>query len=238
MSINGIWRKRVAWAALCVGACVASPVHGATIAFWGFETVTPPDATDAATNGPHNPDQGTGQASGVHASAASDWTTPAGNGSANSYSVNTWTTGDYFQFVTSTVGQADIFLQWDQTRSSTGPATFDLQYSTDGTNFLTALDDYTVASNDAAGGGPWTSGGSRIASYVRTVDLSAINAIENQPSVTFRLVSQVTPAAGGTNRVDNFLVSQGPPPEVPEPTSLGVLGVVAAAMVRRRRRRA
>ncbi len=207
--------------------------YGATITNWTFESYTPPAAATTSA-GPFAAEEGTGNATVIHA-VASTFGAVAGNGSAKSLSSNTWTTGDYDQFVVPTTGHSGIFLQWDQTRSGTGPATFDLLYSTDGISFTTALDDYTVLTN-ASPPGTWSSGSSRIPDYVRTVDLSAVTALDNQPSVTFRLVSQVTSAVAGTNRVDNFLVSEGPPPTVPEPAMLGLLGVIAFSALGGRRR--
>ena len=70
-------------------------------------------------------------------------------------------------------------------------------------------------------------------------DLSGIDAIENQPSLTLRLVNSDTVAvnggtvaAGGTSRVDNVIVSSG----VPEPGTLCLLGLGAAVGLLPRRR--
>ena len=57
-----------------------------TLAQWTFETTPPADAPNSAIY-PNliAADVGAGNASGVHAKAATDWTTPIGNGSANSF---------------------------------------------------------------------------------------------------------------------------------------------------------
>src|SRR6266446_9928561 len=104
---------------MAAAAALALVFLGATsaqaqIAQWTFETSIP------ATAGPFAPEVGSGSASGLHAGAAV-YSSPAGNGSAHSYSANTWAVGDYWQFQTSTLGFSGIALSWDQASSSTGP---------------------------------------------------------------------------------------------------------------------
>ena len=180
-----------------------SALAATTIAQWTFEP-PPADATDAATY-PNAiaPAVGTGNAGGTHASALTDWTTPAGNGSADSLSSNTWAIGDYYQFSTSTLNYTDIQVSWHQTRSSTGPSDFKLAYSTDGTTF-TDFDTYVVPANT------WSSSGSPVSGSIFTRDLSAVTALDNQANVYFRLIATVGGAAAGTNRVDNLSVSGEP----------------------------
>ncbi len=223
---------------MAAAAALALVFLGATsaqaqIAQWTFETSIP------ATAGPFAPEVGSGSASGLHAGAAA-YSSPAGNGSAHSYSANTWAVGDYWQFQTSTLGFSGIALSWDQASSSTGPVHFQLQYSTDGTTFNTFVADYLVltnatsANNEGTGlaTAPWTTGGGRQSAYTYSYDLSGVTALNNQSSVYFRLVDDnainaqgITVPASGTDRVDNFTVA------VPEPSSvvlggLGLLGLV------------
>lgn len=205
----------------------------ATIAAWTFEVNTPADLTDSATGPTVAADIGTGSMFGSHANAVSDWTTPAGNGvgSANSYSVNTWTVGDYFQFSTSTTGFTDgIVVSFDHTGSGTGPSGFTFQYSLDGTTFLSA-GTYTIPT-----GFSWNASSEVTATHF-TFDLSAVPSLSNAATVYFRLtdngtvsVNGGTVAVGGTSRVDNFIIAT-----IPEPASalLGVLGFVG--ILRRRR---
>ena len=199
---------------------MALPVQSAqaatTIAQWTFESPnTPADATDAATYPNLIPPAagGTGNAGGFHASTATDWTTPVGNVSADSFSSNTWAVGDYYQFTVSTLNYTGIQVSWDQTGSATGPRDFRLAYSTDGTNFTDFGSPYTVLLNGGAPNPAWgaTTGSS---AYSFSRDLSAVTAIDNQANVYFRLIDNSTTAingspvaAGGTNRVDNFTVS-------------------------------
>jgi len=175
-------------------------VHAVNIATWTFEVNTPSDLNNSTVGPSVAADIGAGTATGLHASAASDWTTPAGNGSANSYSVNTWAVGDYFQFQVNTLGYQDIMLSWDQTSSGTGPISFKLAYSTDGLGFT----DF-VGGSYSVGTASWSSG-SGVASN-HSFDLSSIIAIENTANVYFRLINLSSVETTGTDRVDNFTVS-------------------------------
>ncbi|HVJ84107.1 MAG TPA: PEP-CTERM sorting domain-containing protein [Caulifigura sp.] len=214
------------------------------IAQWTFETAPPADLNNSTTITGIAADFGSGTASGVHASAATDWTTPAGNGSANSLSVNTWTVGDYFQFQTSTTGFDDITVSWDQTGSATGPAEFTLSYSTDGTNFTNFANYSTIA--NAAPPGFWNAT-TAFTEYTQSFNLSAIASLEDATDVFFRLVNRSTlslnggtVAAGGTGRVDNFTVNGLAVAGVPEPGSILLTSVAfgGMALVRRRRMKA
>jgi len=199
---------------------------------WTFEAPNVPAdvANTAVYPEPIPPATGTGVAGGLHGSTATDYTTPSGNGSSESFNSNNWGIGDYYQFSTSTTGAQDIGVQFDQTRSGTGPGTFDLSYSTDGTNFILALDDYTVpgigwdpAIPDAAG------------TTTFFADLSSVAALDDANMVVFRLVAQVAGgSAVGTSRVDNFTVLA----NVPEPGGGAYLGAISLTVlgVRRLRR--
>jgi len=208
----------------CLGAIVPlasfNTARGATIANWTFETSIP------TTAGPLAPEIGSGTATAVHADATASYTNPSGNGSAESWNSNRWAIGDYYQFQVSTVGQSGIVFSWDQTRSSSGPgqpapnnANFTFQYSTDGTNFTSA--DYLVPVVD------WTATTSP--PYVQ--DLSSVTALNNQPTVYFRLTAIQSPQnTGGQSRVDNVIVST-----VPEAGCAAMLLSLAVAAVLRRR---
>jgi predicted extracellular nuclease len=186
-----------------------SALAATTIAQWTFESPnTPPDATAATYPNAIVPSVGTGNASGVHVSAATQWTTPAGNGSVDSLSSNNWAVNDYYQFAVSTSNFTAIQVSWDQTRSSTGPATFKLAYSTDGTSFTDFGSPYTISVVTWSSGAP-------VSTSSFAFDLSAITAIDNQSTVYFRLISTVAAGGtGGTNRVDNFVVSGTPMADV------------------------
>jgi MYXO-CTERM domain-containing protein len=170
--------------------------------------------------------------SAFHALTATTWSTPAGNGSQYSFSSNNWSVGDYYQIAVSTSGFSDIYLSWDQTRSSTGPSSFRVDMSTDGTNFSTILASYTVIQAGAAGSGTlsWSTSAANYQSAFTTT-LASIAGADDAASLTFRFVNLSTVAVGGTNRIDNIIVSGD---VVPAPGAIALLGL--AGLVARRRR--
>lgn len=187
----------------------SSTASAGLIANWTFETAPPVDVTNSSSYPNAIPaDFGSGNASGVHTLPATDWSTPTGNGSANSFSSNNWSIGDYYQFQVSSLGMENLAISWDQTRSTTGPASFSLQYSTDGTSF-TNFFAYTVPVV------AWSSTGSPQSSSRFTQSFSAISALDNDSSVFFRLRATAAPTdSAGTSRIDNISISA-----VPEPST-------------------
>jgi len=204
--------------------------NAALIAQWTFEDtdVLPQsnltDLSYGAADGGAN--AGSGAASGHHSSSATDWSFPAGAGSARSFSANTWAVGDYYQFQVSTVGYDDIRVVFTQTSSGTGPRDFMFQYSTDGSTF-TDFATYAVRENASPGWSP-TLTPEQAALFTLSFDLSDLTTLDNQATVFFRLTDNGTTsaaggtvAAGGTDRVDNFAV-------VPEPTTYA--GIIFGAI--------
>ena len=208
----------------CLAALLlASPIAWAdTIASWTFETSVPagtPGAGVWITN--IAAEVGSGTAAGWHAGNAT-YSSSAGNGSAHSFSSTAWATNDFYQFAVSTIGFQNVTVGYDQTGSATGPRDFVFSYSTDGVSFTTVGSSYIVLTNSASanneGSGKstsaWSSTGSQQSAYTVTFDLSATNSLANQSVVYFRLtVADGTSenggsiGSGGTDRVDNFLVS-------------------------------
>jgi len=206
---------------------LASAAFGDDLAVWTFETSVPTNA------GPHAAEGGIygGQARGLHADPATVYSNPSGNGSLESFSSNFWSVGDYYEFQTSSVNYQNINIAWDQARSSTGPGTFDLRWSTDGTTFTTLVDNYTVLENSAANGGAWNST-TRILNYVFG-PIAGPGTLDNQATIYFRLVNEVAPGGtAGTNRVDNIIVSG---TLIPEPATLALLALGGLPLLRRRR---
>ena len=146
----------------CLGLLVTtSLLQAQTIAQWTFETSIP------TTAGPFAPEVGSGSGLGSHASGAAVYSNPAGNGSAESFSVNTWAVGDYWQFEASTLGYNNVGLSWDQTSSGTGPRDFNLDYSLNGGSSWTTVTTYSVLAN-AAPNPTWTSSTLQFRLYVFT----------------------------------------------------------------------
>jgi hypothetical protein len=197
-------------AAAVLALSVSAGASADTLAQWTFETSVP------ITSGPHAAEVGSGSALGSHTSASTAYSNPVGNGSAESFSSNNWSVGDYYQFQVSTLGYADVKLAWDQISSSTGPRDFKLSYSTDGVSF-SDFTTYSVIVN--ASPNNWSSG-TPITNSSYAYDLSTIGALDNQAAAWFRLVDISAVAANGglvatagTDRVDNFTVSAMPVPE-------------------------
>jgi hypothetical protein len=194
------------------------------IAEWTFETSVP------TTAGPHvaegGAQAGAAAATGFHTDAGVAYSNPAGNGSNESFSSNFWNNvGDYYQFQFSLIGYQNATFQWDQTRSSTGPADFALQWSTDGINFTT-ISNYMVPQIN------WSSTTFNPLSRFGPQALP-IN-VDNQMNVFIRLrLNTAVASTAGTNRVDNIIVEAR---LIPEPTSAGLVALlmVAGGTIRRR----
>jgi MYXO-CTERM domain-containing protein len=219
---------------MAVALASAASASASIVAGWTMSTLVPTGTTGSNyTYGAA--DTGAAAAgtslSGFHALAATTWSSPAGNGSQYSLSSNNWSVGDYYQIAVSTTGYSDIYLAWDQTRSSTGPSSFRIDMSTDGTNFNTILASYTVIQAGATGSGTlaWSTANGVQSAFTTTI--SSIAGADNQASLFFRFVNLSTVATGGTNRIDNIFVSSGP---IPAPGAVALLGL--AGLVARRRR--
>jgi hypothetical protein len=127
--------------------------------------------------------------------------------------------GRFIQFGFSTVGLTDLALSYATSRSSSGFTNQVFSYSTDGVSF-TPFGAAVLPTTTTFG----------LASF----DLSAVDAIENQASVTFRLTFSggSTDIAIGTNRIDNIQVTA-----VPEPgTVFGAVVLLGLVGYRERRR--
>lgn len=204
-----------------------------TIAQWTFETSVPA-LNDSATIDGIAAEVGTGTASGVHASALTDWSNPVGNGSGESLSANNWTVGDYFQFRTSTAGFSNIAVSYDQVSSGTGPGEFTFAYSADGINFTQVGGSYIVLANTSPDN--WSST-TPVATTSYDFDLSGVSALNNATDVYFRIINFSTVSAaggtvatGGTDRIDNFTVAA-----VPEPSTYALLALGGFGVLLRRR---
>ena len=221
---------------LSFGLALASfqpAANAAVLANWTFETAPPTNA------GPHAADGGIlgGAASGSHASTATVYDNPSGNGSTESFSSNNWAVGDFWQFRSSTTGFQNVTLQWDQTSSNTGPRDFQVSWSTDGTTFTPLGAPYAVLAN-AAPNPTWNPTTS--SPLYTSGPIAAPPALDNQATIYFRLTNTSTVsanggtvAATGTDRIDNVIISG---TAIPEPASLGLLAGAGLALRRRRRR--
>jgi hypothetical protein len=201
------------------------PTRAVLISEWTFETSYADVSVSITELGFLSPEAGNGTVFGHHTSVSSTWSSsrisrgfagqrrgfvrsgegpgsfPEGNGSSRSFNLNAWAVGDYFEFQLSTVGYQDLAVSWDQTRSSTGPATFDFAYSLNGSSFTIAANNYAVPAI------AWSSGRSSAASHF-AFDLSRVAALDNAPTVYFRLMADSAPSdTAGSSRIDNFTLS-------------------------------
>ncbi len=233
MKINGIIIAGFALSAMFTAAAQAD-----ILANWTFEAPnTPADITNNGTGPTVNASggvfAGVSTATGLHISANTDWTTPVGNGSLESLSSNEWAIGDYYQFTTSSTAYTGISISWDQTGSATGPRDFILQYSTDNVTYNTFAS-YQMTSPAVS----WSSA-VPVLTTSYSYDLSAITSLNNDSSIYFRFVVNTTTSinggtvgTGGTNRVDNIVISAA----VPAPGALALLGLAVVVGARSRRR--
>jgi hypothetical protein len=226
----------------------ASFVSATTITQWNFNgtsSTTVPGGASAPT-----PSVGTGSASLVGGTTGSFASGISNGGSSDPVTTSPenfgWGTTNYpaassgdksagTQYLVSTVGFEDIVFTYDLRHSNTSSRYEQVQYTTNGGSTWI---DAPSGLFDGPSGDTWFK--------ARTVDLSAIAAVENNADFGLRVVSTFAPATSsyaasnstsnyatsGTWRFDMVTVSG---TVIPEPASLGLLGLGALAMGRRRR---
>ena len=245
-------------AALLIGAAILSVAAGSVradvVAGWTFESsglgsTTPnylPGANTATTNFYAETGLlgGIASAYGLHVGAAT-YTSPAGNGSIKSLSSSLWAQGDYYEFVVPLSTLSDSFsafsVSYDQNGSGTGPRTYFLEYSLDGSSFTKIGNDYALTASIS-----WNTATANQATQL-TYDLSGITQLNTASTLYFRIVDDSPTIAGainggnvgtgGTDRVDNFIVNA-TVAAVPEPATvaLATIGGFAALFALRRKR--
>jgi hypothetical protein len=224
--------------AALVASSIATSVSADLVVGWtiptAFPTNPPPSGTFYSVGAA---DQGANAAgsslSSTHAALATAYTSPAGNGSQFSFSSNNWAIGDYYEARFSTVGYTSLSVSWDQARSSTGPASFELIMSVDGgVTFTTVLASYTVLQSGGGGApGTWSSVTyNPLYTLTQALDASADDAAD--VILRFRAISAAG-GASGSNRIDNVFVNG---TLIPAPGAIAVLGLAGLAGGRRRRR--
>jgi hypothetical protein len=176
----------------------------ATIAKWNFNGTT----AETVPGGPNSPtvSQGAGTASLVGGTTA---TFASGNSTAGTTETETtsppnfgWNTTGYpapgvgsktagAQFNVSTMGQTGITFTFEQRHSNGAANTVVVQYTADASATSPVWVDaqtFTFTPAATGTGDTWYNG--------RTVDLSSISALNNNPNVAFRVVSAFDPTAG------------------------------------------
>jgi hypothetical protein len=233
-----------ALATVAVGgvAGIVERAHADVITSFTFETsgLAISTSVTGATYGPLVAESGIGSAYGSHTAAGTVYSSPSGNGSLHSFSANVWAAGDYYQFNVPTSGFQNIIASFDQASSATGPHTFAFEYSLTGGQNAT---DFSVVGTYTVGNSTGTTPtsfapGTSVAGFNRLFDLSSVTGLNDNSTALFRIVeSDTTTATGGTDRIDNVVISGTPLGGTPEPASIALVGVAGALAFGRRVRR-
>lgn len=219
--------------AAVAASALSLTASGAVIASWSMPTAVAAGTVGTSyTYGAADGGESTAGSSlsSSHLSAATAYSSPSGNGSTYSLSSNNWAIGDYYQVSLSTLGYQDISISFDQTRSGTGPSSFELVVSTDGgSSWATLVASYSIIQAGLSGSNTlsWSAAGA----YQTAFTTTSTAAVSDASSVLFRMRSLVTTTAAGTNRIDNVIVSGN---MVPAPGAIALLGL--AGLIHRRRR--
>jgi hypothetical protein len=217
--------------------CASTHSFATVLSSWTFETNTPADLSNSAVGPPVLNEGGifAGTLLGSHASAGSDWSTPAGNGSANSYSANEWAVGGFTQITSGSLGYNTLKITFDATSSNTGPRDWKLQTSPDGVLWTDSGFTYSVLAN-AAPNPLWNS---TTSSPLYTITTSLPATLDNQAAFGVRLVVNSTVSANGgslalsgTSRIDNVIIEG---ELIPEPTSIALMIASLGVTVLRRK---
>lgn len=180
-----------------------SPLH-AQIAQWNFNS-NPADAN--TSTGVTVPNIGAGTASLIGGTTASFSSGDSNNGSTDpstgddsGWNVTTYATQGMedkargVQFLVSTAGFENIQVRWDQRHSNTAPRHVQLQYTTDGTNWVDFGTPFLGTAGDT-----WFNN--------RSADLSSVVAANNNPNFGVRIVASFAPgtnAYAASNTTSNY----------------------------------
>jgi len=229
---------------------ITSQSRGDIITQWNFNSLVPDGIAGTGTT---TPSTGVGTASMIGGVIPVGGGFLNGNNSGGSSDpvVNddsAWRTRGYpaqgtssgtagVRFNVSTMGQENIFVSWDHLHSLISSRYSQFQYSVDGLTFSSAglLNDgiFSAAATETL---LWANS--------RTVDLSAIASVANNPNFAFQIVSIFDPTLGnaysspadsgytGGEWTFDMVTVNG---VVPEPSTLGLVVSVGLALFRRRK---
>jgi hypothetical protein len=144
----------------------------------------------------------------------------AGAGAGGSFSfIGDTSNGSQSIFSVPTNGYLDILVSWSQRGTGTGFNSRIFEYSSDGGTNWTDIGAFSHTDATPASAGA-------LGATFKTVqlDLSAIDALENNASTMFRITYNGASSGTGNNRWDNFYVEG---TFVPEPSSIALLGIAA-----------
>jgi hypothetical protein len=232
---------RSAWKVAAVAMVVSGAFCGQALAvndvndIWSFDSISPANTGSIPTGAPFTSNEGAGGgATAFHASTATVWSTPVGNGTAKSLSSTAWAAGDFYEFDTTNSGNSNFGFQFDQISSSTGPRDFKVQYSVNGGGYTDLPGGaYSIQNNTGLGGSltlpTWSSAGAvaPVGLDTYTFDLRSITALNTATTLSLRLTA-LTPVAAalgstfastGTDRIDNAGLFYNFDPTQPNTTS-------------------
>lgn len=242
--------KRFALAATVATGLLASAssADAAQLFSWTFEGTGTPTSFQTVVNGTTgvatadmgavapevNPSGIAATLTAHHATAnAKTHYSGGGNGSPGAYYSASWTTNDYDQIAANLTGYSAFVLSLDVSGSNTGPGSFKVQYTLNGTDY-TDFGSYAVpAASGASIPFSTTAYNSAlhfdIAMPANVADVQGFRIVDSAATTGGNVVGGNV-GATGTSRIDNLTVSG-----VPEPGSLAV--VAAGGLLAQRRRR-
>lgn len=240
--------KHLALIASLAAVFAAGNAQAIVVTEWNFNS-NPADGN--TSTGTILPAIGTGTASLVGGVTATFASGDASGGSSDPATGDDsgWQTTNYaaqgagnktrgVEFKVSTVGWYGVSVEWDTRHSNTAARHQQFQYSTDGVNFVDFGAPFAATAGDT-----WFNN--------RSVDLSSILAVDNNPNFAFRLVSAFAPSTSayaasnptstygtsGTWRFDMVTVNAAPVPEA-ETYALMLAGLGLVGFMAARRRKA
>jgi hypothetical protein len=177
----------------------------ATIAQWNFNGTSATEVAGGATSPQVSLGAGTAQLVGAATATFASGNTTAGTLETEAAATNFgWNTAGYaaagtdnkgrgVQFNVSTVGQAGIVFKFEQRLSNSANNTYIVLYTADRTaGTPTWIEAKTFSVTPAATG----TGDTWYNNPLRTVDVSAVTALNDNPNVAFKVVSAFDPVAG------------------------------------------
>jgi hypothetical protein len=194
------------------------PAAATVIADWTFDNDI--GAINSVATGMNSasvlPKVGAGTGKGYHSNSSTQWTAAAGGNPGTAFQSIYWSVNDYWEFDFNSAGYTSLTLSFDQYSSGSGPKSFQVETSTNGSTWNDLGSVYNLPVASWVSEGSFTLPGGTVG--VRLVDTSTTS-------------TQGTPvSAAGMNRVDNVLIS-GSLVTVPEPASLTILAVAALGLL-------
>lgn len=219
----------------------AAPVaEGAIIADFSFEGIA--SNPGAVSSFSYAAESGSATVTLAKSATGGSISAVAGNGSTKSLTGNNLIGSSYtFKFAADDVNS--IALSFDTTGSATGPRDFVVSYSNDGVNF-SSLSTFAIGSTGQSGFSTGSSSTDVGHAFVLPTSFGDLNpgvagdfgylqiAVADAVAINGGAVG-----TGGTNRIDNVIISGSPIAVVPEAGTTSVLTLAASALLARRNKK-